>query len=180
MALREIPNPSGMTQAKTLPASWYSSAEFYERECEVVFRRAWVCAGVIDEMPSTGSWTARTVGGVPVLFVRDKVGDLRAFLNVCRHRAAPLCEEGESHASSLIRCPYHSWLYQLDGSLARASGVGEPEGFDVADYSMKPVQLTTWRRMVFVCFDSTAAPLDLGPLGRAIDAYPLESMDLVL
>ena len=61
-----------------------------------------------------------TTGGLPVLFVRDKAGTLRAFLNVCRHRASPLCEEGETHAASLIRCPYHSWLYQLDGSLARA------------------------------------------------------------
>ena len=169
-----------MTQARTLPASWYSSPDFYERERQEIFHEDWVCAGIIDDMPSAGSWTARTVGGLPVLFVRDKAGALRAFLNVCRHRAAPLCEDGESHASSLIRCPYHSWLYQLDGSLARASGVGEPEGFDVADYSLKSVQLTTWRRMVFVCFDSAETPLDLGPLGGAIDAYPLESMELVL
>jgi Rieske 2Fe-2S family protein len=112
--------------------------------------------------------------------VRDKSGTLRAFLNVCRHRASPLCEDDETHSSSLIRCPYHSWLYQLDGSLARASGVGEPEGFDVADYSLKPVQMSLWRRLVFVCFDETAAPLDIGALGRAIDAYPLESMELVL
>ena len=115
-----------------------------------------------------------------MLFVRDKAGTLRAFLNVCRHRASPLCEEDETHSSSLIRCPYHSWLYQLDGSLARAAGVGEPDGFDVADYSLKPVQLAQWRRMVFVCFDEFAAGLDLGPLGRAIDTYPLESMELAL
>jgi phenylpropionate dioxygenase-like ring-hydroxylating dioxygenase large terminal subunit len=146
----------------------------------VIFGRDWVCAGVIDEMPAAGSWTARVTGGVPVLYVRDKAGALRAFLNVCRHRASPLCEEGESHASSLIRCPYHSWLYQLDGSLARAAGVGEPEDFDVADYSLKPVQVTEWRRMVFVCVDDTAAPLDIGPLGTAIDAYPLESLELAL
>ena len=145
MALRDIPDPCGIRQAKTLPASTYSSAEFHARERAVIFGRDWVCAGVIDEMPAAGSWTARVTGGVPVLYVRDKAGALRAFLNVCRHRASPLCEEGESHASSLIRCPYHSWLYQLDGSLARASGVGEPEDFDVADYSLKPVQLAHWR-----------------------------------
>ena len=180
MALRAIPDPSGIRKATTLAASAYSSDEFHERERQAIFQRDWVCAGVVDEMPATGSWTARVAGGLPVLFVRDKAGALRAFLNVCRHRASPLCEDGEMHASSLIRCPYHSWLYQLDGSLARASGVGEPEGFDVADYSLKPVQLAQWRRMVFVCFDGAAAPLDLGPLGAAIDAYPLESMQLAL
>lgn len=180
MTLREIQDPAGIRQATTLPASSYSSAAFHDHEREVIFRRDWVCAGIVDEMPATGSWTARTTGGLPVLFVRDKAGTLRAFLNVCRHRASPLCEEGESHASSLIRCPYHSWLYQLDGSLARASGIGEPDGFDVADYSLKPVQLAEWRRMVFICFDDGATPLDVGRLGAAIDAYPLESMELAL
>ncbi|MEP7045573.1 MAG: aromatic ring-hydroxylating dioxygenase subunit alpha [Ilumatobacteraceae bacterium] len=180
MALREIPDPPGIRRATTLPSSAYSSAEFHDRERAVIFRRDWVCAGVIDEMPSSGSFTARTVGGVPLLFVRDRSGTLRTFFNVCRHRASPLCEDHAIHAGSLIRCPYHSWLYQLDGSLARASGVGEPDGFDVADYSLKPVRLAQWRRMVFVCFDEAAPALDLGPLGDAIDAYPVESMELVL
>ncbi len=180
MALREIPDPPGIRQAKTLPASAYSDSEFHQRERTHVFQHEWVCAGIADEMPSAGSFTAKVVGGLPVLFVRDKSGTLRAFLNVCRHRASPLCEAGETHSSTLIRCPYHSWLYQLDGSLARASGVGDPEGFDVADYSLKPVQLAEWRRMVFVCFDDTAATFNTDPLGRAIDAYPLESMELVL
>jgi phenylpropionate dioxygenase-like ring-hydroxylating dioxygenase large terminal subunit len=180
VAIREIPDPPGIKNARTLPAAAYSDAGFHDRERHAIFQRDWVCAGIVDEMPAAGSWTARVTGGLPVLFVRDRSGALRAFLNVCRHRASPLCEDGETHASSLIRCPYHSWLYQLDGSLARASGVGEPEGFDVADYSLKPVQLAQWRRLVFVCFDDAATPLDLGPLGRAIEAYPLESMELTL
>ena len=179
MELREIPDPHGIRQAKTLPAMAYSSAELHERERRAIFERDWVCAGVVDEMPTAGSWTARVAGGLPVLFVRDKAGELRAFLNVCRHRASPLCEDGEAHAGSRIRCPYHSWLYHLDGSLARASGVGAPDGFDMADYSLKSVRLAVWRRMVFVCFDDSAC-FDVGPLGQAIDAYPLESMEPAL
>ena len=180
MALREIPEPAGIRQAKTLPARAYASVEVYEAEQGAIFRRDWVCAGVTDEMPASGSWTAHVVGGLPVLFVRDKAGELRAFLNVCRHRASPLCEDGETHGGSLIRCPYHSWLYQLDGSLARASGVGEPDGFDVEDHSLKPVRLARWRRTVFVCFDASVEPFDVGALGAAIDAYPIESMELAL
>ncbi len=180
MTLREIPEPVGIRQARTLPASAYASVEIHENEHHAIFGRDWVCAGVTDEMPAAGSWTARVTGGLPVLFVRDKSGELRAFLNVCRHRASPLCEDGETHCGSLIRCPYHSWLYHLDGSLARASGVGDPEGFDVAGYSLKPVQLAVWRRTVFVCFDESAEPFDVGDLGASIDAYPLESMEPVL
>ncbi|HEY4608302.1 MAG TPA: aromatic ring-hydroxylating dioxygenase subunit alpha, partial [Ilumatobacteraceae bacterium] len=167
-------------KARTLPASAYSSAEFHERERREIFQRDWVCAGILDEMPTAGAWTARTIGGLPTLLVRDKGGVLCAFLNVCRHRGSPLCEEGDTHSGALIRCPYHSWLYQLDGSLARASGVGEPEGFDVADYPLKPVQITEWRRMIFVSFDPHAEAFDVGPLGSAVDAYPLESMELAL
>ncbi|MEP7204263.1 MAG: aromatic ring-hydroxylating dioxygenase subunit alpha [Ilumatobacteraceae bacterium] len=180
MELRAIPEPGGIRQATTLPAAAYSSAEFHERERHEIFQKDWICAGVVDEMPAAGSCTARVTGGLPALFVRDRAGVLRAFLNVCRHRGSPLCEDGATRTASLIRCPYHSWLYRLDGSLARAEGVGDPEGFDVADYSLKPVHLMTWRRLVFVCFDETAASLDVGPLGRTIDAYPLESMELVL
>jgi Rieske 2Fe-2S family protein len=180
MELRAIPDPPGMRQATTLPAAAYSSPQLFEREHAAIFGHDWVCAGVIDEMPRAGSWTAQVVGGRPVLLARDKSGALRAFLNVCRHRGAPLCEDGETHVGSLIRCPYHSWLYQLDGSLARASGVGSPDGFDVADHGLKPVQVAHWRRLVFVCFDHDAAPLDLGPLAAAVDAYPLEAMELAL
>jgi phenylpropionate dioxygenase-like ring-hydroxylating dioxygenase large terminal subunit len=180
MELREIPDPPGIREARTLPARAYGSAEFIDRERTAIFGRDWLCAGVVDEMPVAGTWTARVVGGLPVLFVRDKAGELRSFLNVCRHRASPLCEDGEMHGGSLIRCPYHSWLYQLDGSLARASGVGSPDDFDVADYSLKAVRLAQWRRTVFVCFDDGAASFDLGVLGAAIDAYPLESMELAL
>ena len=100
MTLREIPEPVGIRQAKTLPASAYASVEIHEREHRAIFRRDWVCAGVTDEMPAAGSWTARVAGGLPVLFVRDKAGELRAFLNVCRHRASPLCEDGETHGGS--------------------------------------------------------------------------------
>ena len=180
MTLRQVPDPPGIRHAKTLPASAYSAAEFHQSERTEIFQRDWVCAGIVEDMPASGSFAANVVGGLPVLFVRDKSGTLRAFLNVCRHRASPLCEDGETHAGSLIRCPYHSWLYQLDGSLARASGVGEPDGFDVADYSLKPVGIAEWRRMVLVCFDESAAAFDLDPLARAIDAYPLESMELAL
>ena len=78
------------------------------------------------------------VGGkTPVLLVRDEAGTLRAFLNVCRHRGSPVAEGcGTARA---LKCPYHAWIYRLDGSLARATGVGEPEEFDPAEFGLKEV-----------------------------------------
>jgi Rieske 2Fe-2S family protein len=178
--VRQIPDPDGITRARTLPAAWYADSAHYTRELDQVFRRGWVCAAAVDDLPAAGSWTSITVGGWPVLVIADKDGEVRAFLNVCRHRAAPLCEPGEVGHGSLVRCPYHSWLYRLDGTLARASGVGSPEGFDTADYSLAPVRTTVWRRWLFVCFDPDAPTLDLGPLGAAVDPYPIETLEPVL
>jgi phenylpropionate dioxygenase-like ring-hydroxylating dioxygenase large terminal subunit len=178
LGLRPIPDPPGIRTARTLPASWYADPAFFEHERERVFRRTWMCAGVADEMPEPGSWIARVAGGLPILVVRDRDGTLRAFLNVCRHRAAPLCDDAGS--GSLIRCPYHAWLYRHDGSLARASGIGEPDGFDVADHSLRAIGIAVWRRLVFVHLADPNAELALGPLADAVAACPIEEMELVL
>jgi Rieske 2Fe-2S family protein len=175
--VRAIPDPEGIRTARTLPAAWYSEPGHHAVELDRVFRSGWVCVGVTEELPAPGAWRAIRVGGVPVLIVRDRDGDVRAFLNVCRHRAAPLCDDLEGGDGPLIRCPYHAWLYRLDGSLARASGVGEPDGFDLAEHSLAPVGITTWRRMVFVDVSAEAGDLTLGPLAAAIDAFPLEELE---
>jgi phenylpropionate dioxygenase-like ring-hydroxylating dioxygenase large terminal subunit len=178
--LRQIPDPPGITTARTLPAAWYADETFHRHELQRVFRTDWVCVGLVDELPGVKQWKAIDVGGLPVLLVRDGDEVLRGFLNVCRHRASPLCEPGETDGGSLIRCPYHSWLYRLDGSLARASGVGAPEGFDLADYSLKEVAVATWRRTVWVHAGDATATLELGPLADAVAAFEFDTFDLVL
>src|SRR5690349_2485437 len=118
--IRQVPEPRGIRAARTLPARCYSDSSHHALELEAVWRRNWICAGEVDELPAVGSWTALTVGGVPVLVVRDRDGNVRPFLNVCRHRGSPLCEAGEVGSGPMLRCPYHAWLYRLDGTLARA------------------------------------------------------------
>jgi phenylpropionate dioxygenase-like ring-hydroxylating dioxygenase large terminal subunit len=179
MVIRDVPPMHGIERARTLPASVYSSAAVAEAEVAPVWRSNWLCVGDHTDMPAAGAWSAVSAGGMPVLLVRDREGVLRAFLNVCRHRAAPLCEPESVGSGAAISCPYHAWLYRLDGSLARAHGVGEPEGFDTADHSLKPLGLAVWRRWVFVHADPGAS-LSLGPLADAIGGYPVEEMHLVL
>ena len=176
LGVRLVPEPAGIRHAHTLPAAWYSDPAFFARETQAVFRSTWVCVGITDDMPPAGGWTAVDVAGLPVLLMRDRADQLRAFVNVCRHRAAPLCDAGESGEGTLLRCPYHAWLYRLDGSLARASGVGEPAVFDRADYSLKPLSIAVWRRWVFVHAAADAPAFDPGPLGAAIDGFPLEQL----
>ena len=133
-------------RARTLPGSWYADPAHHALEIEHVFRRSWVGVGLDDDVRAPGSYLAASVGPVPVLVVRDEAGQLRAFLNVCRHRGAPLAtDHGTARA---LQCPYHGWVYRLDGSLARAGGVGEPEGFDPACSGLFEVRVTTFARCV--------------------------------
>jgi phenylpropionate dioxygenase-like ring-hydroxylating dioxygenase large terminal subunit len=178
--LRHIADPPGITSARTLPASWYSAPDHFAIERRRVFRSMWTAACVTDDLPADRAWTSITVGGAPVLLVRDREGALRAFFNVCRHRAAPLCDEGQTQSGPLIRCPYHAWLYRLDGSLARASGVGQPDDFDLDDHSLAPVHIHVWRRVVYVHLggEADAPAFDLGPLAAAIDPFDLEGFEL--
>lgn len=178
--LRHIDDPAGIRTARTLPAAWYADPTHFAIERDRVLRRTWIAAGVVDELPAAGAWSATEVAGLPVLFVRDRDGELRAFLNVCRHRAAPLCDAGATGSGPLLRCPYHAWLYRLDGTLARASGVGSPDGFDVDDIALTAVPVHVWRRVVFVHLGADPQPFDLGPLAAAIDAFPIETLEPAL
>ncbi|HWL45641.1 MAG TPA: aromatic ring-hydroxylating dioxygenase subunit alpha [Ilumatobacter sp.] len=169
------------TALRTLPASWYASRDHFARERDAIFRHGWSCVGVTDDVADPGSYMTADVGGQPVLVVRDTDGTLRAFLNVCRHRGSPLvATDGEpacGHARAL-GCPYHGWVFRLDGSLSRANGMDGVAGFDPAESALFPVAVTTWARFVFVNPSAGAAaeqPFDLGPLAAALDPYPLDS-----
>jgi glycine betaine catabolism A len=176
---RPIDDPRGIRTARTLPAAAYADGSVAARERDAVFRNDWVCIGTVDDLPAAGTWRSVTAATLPVLLVADLEGEVRAFLDVCRHRGAPLCGAGSTGAGSVIRCPYHSWIYRLDGTLARASGVGEPDGFDPDEHGLFGRALHVWRRTVWIGPED-AAPFDPGPLGAAIASFDLEAMELVL
>ncbi len=165
-------------RARTLPGHWYASAEHHAIEMDRVFRRSWIGVGLDDDVRPSGSYLSTTVAGVPVLVVRDEQGTLRAFLNACRHRGAPLAD-GHGNARAL-QCPYHAWVYRLDGSLARAGGVGAPEGFDTGCCDLFEVRVTTFARSILVNLDPEAPDFDPGPLGPGIDPYDLARLEVVI
>ena len=165
-----------LERARTLPGRWYADPEHYSREVTAVFHRRWIGVACADDVAAPGSYVTTTVAGVPVLVTRDAGGTLRAFLNVCRHRGSPLAD-GCGHARALS-CPYHGWAYRLDGSLARAAGVGHPVGFDMADFGLRPVRVTTFARSVLVNLDPEAGEFDPGPLAAGVEPYGLGEMQL--
>ena len=95
-----------------------------------------------DELARPGAQRAVRVGTEGILLVRDRGGELRAFSNVCRHRGHELLAPGEARVANAIRCPYHAWVYALDGELAGASRFGPTPSFDRGDYPLIPVAVT--------------------------------------
>src|SRR5262249_10935648 len=119
----------GLDAGLTLPASWYGRDETVHRlELERIFARTWQYAARAEELAEPGSYVAGRAGHIPVVVVRRRDGDLRAFVNVCRHRGH-LVAEGSGRRESL-QCPYHAWTYDLDGQLRRAPRSDREPDFD--------------------------------------------------
>jgi choline monooxygenase len=146
-----------IADGRTLPFDWYSDPAVLRLERERIFRRAWQYAGRADQVAEPGAFFTCDLGGVPVVVVRGKDEELRAFFNVCRHRGSLVCE-GEGRRETL-QCPYHAWTYDLDGSLRAAPRSDREPGFDKEGLGLVPVSVGAWGPFVFVNPDAGAAPL---------------------
>jgi choline monooxygenase len=166
-------------EAETLAPAAYTSTEFYHREVERIFMKEWNFMGRADHLREPGDYAAFEFVGVPLIIVRDQQGCLRAFSNSCRHRGTQLTE-GEGHCKN-FRCPYHSWVYGLDGALLAAPEMEQTEDFDRSRYGLVPIKLETWGGFVFVNFDPESPSLAeyLGNLPELLASYSLEDLGCV-
>jgi phenylpropionate dioxygenase-like ring-hydroxylating dioxygenase large terminal subunit len=155
---------------RTLPWSWYADPEILRLERERVFRRAWQYAGHAGELPEPGSYAVSRAGDVPILLTRDRDDELRAFVNVCRHRGSVLAEEPARRET--VQCPYHAWTYRLDGTLRSAPRAAREPGFAPDELGLVPVRLERWGPFLFVNPDREAPPLAavLGELPELVAA----------
>ena len=143
---------------ETTPYSWYVDPAVLAAERERIFRRSWQYAGHTGELDGPGSLFPTQVGGLPVVVVLDKDGELRGYLNICRHRGTVLVDEPQKRGT--IQCPYHAWTYGLDGSLRGAPRSKDEPGFDKDELGLAPVSVDTWGPFVFVNPDPDAGPLE--------------------
>lgn len=148
-----------LERARTIPASWYVDPAMHQAEREKVFGRHWLMVGRPDQVEAPSSYLTSEVAGWPILVVRDLDGTLRAFLNVCRHRAAPLLTEPCGTVAKL-RCRYHGWTYDLAGKLR-----GTPEFDGVADFrrednGLREIDVATWGPLLAVRIRRGGANLD--------------------
>lgn len=138
-----------LSEASTIPSSWYFHPVVAQEERRKVFCDSWQYAGRAEQVQNPGQFLTLELAGEPVLIVRDKAGELRAMANVCRHRAARV-EPRESGTASRFRCRYHGWSYALDGRVA-----GTPD-FEGVDHFCKELMrlpryhVATWGPLLFV------------------------------
>ena len=126
---------NGLTElTQGLPADAYFDPRQYERELQRIWYRNWVYVGRSSDVACARAFRTFELGDQRILLVRDDQRVLQGFHNTCRHRGAALCREPEGVLrTGNIICPYHAWVYNLQGDLLRTSSKAHAGGFDVAD-----------------------------------------------
>jgi phenylpropionate dioxygenase-like ring-hydroxylating dioxygenase large terminal subunit len=163
-------------EALCIPPACYADEGVLAAEIEKIFKSSWVGIGHTGRFKDAGDYETIELAGVPMILVRGKDGVLRAFANSCRHRGARLLE-GEGNCSG-IRCPFHSWAYKLDGTLAGVPHMEGATGFDRSDYGLVTFRTAELNGLGFVCMDKSAPEL-AGHLGNfdALHApWPLDTL----
>ena len=168
---------------RTLPRAAYVTSEWFSRERDHIFFAEWFCAGRAEQIAEIGGYLVVDVAGESILIVRGKDERLRAFFNVCRHRGSqlvPTLGQTRGSFSNAIRCPYHSWTYELDGSLRTAPYLEEGDDLTKADLPLHGVELDTWGGFIFVRIaaeqSKTSLAEQLGPIPKRLARYNLADL----
>ncbi len=191
-----------MSLEPTLHRDCYLSSNWFARERERIFGRDWMCVGREEEIPAAGDYQLLDLAGESLLLVRGRDGELHAHYNVCRHRGSQLvlgvdpkpagdggarrpgaetpCSSGPSgHFTSGIKCPYHAWTYNLEGTLRTAPFLEDGSGFCKNDLPLFPADVASWGGFVFLRLAAGAGPTLESQLGAATDRvkrYPLADL----
>jgi len=166
------------TRSFSLPARAYTQPGYLDVEQDEIFYKSWQYVCHIEQVQNPGDYTVADIQGRPIVVLRDREGGLQAFYNVCRHRGHELLS-GEGNIKSIV-CPYHAWCYDLKGKLFSARYAEQVENFDMADFSLMPVQIEEYCSMIFVNLDPEAEPLAkaAGNLAEEIESYASDIGDL--
>ncbi|TYR34899.1 aromatic ring-hydroxylating dioxygenase subunit alpha [Mesorhizobium microcysteis] len=135
-----------------LPGWSYHSKALLELEKEHVFRSHWQIAGHVSDVAEAGDYLTLDMVGERALIVRGKDGVVRGFHNLCRHRGSRVVAEERGSCKGALVCPFHGWVYNLDGTLR---GAARPRSFpelDKVEFGLKPLDLEVWMGFIFVRF----------------------------
>jgi glycine betaine catabolism A len=165
-------------RATMLPPAAFASPDVFAWELDNLFR-GWVCVGHASAVDAPGKFVMRELGPDSVVVIGAQDGRPRAFLNVCRHRGARVVEEAEGQVRKRLRCPYHSWSYDLDGSLRAAPHMDGVEDFDFTCWGLIPVRLAVVGGLVLIDLSGEAPEISehVGDLLGHLERYRLTGLE---
>lgn len=135
-----------------LPGWSYHSDALLALEKDEVFLNHWQVACHVSDVPDAGSYLSFDMLGERALILRDGEGQVRAFHNICRHRGSRLVADERGRCRHALVCPFHGWVYNLDGTLR---GAARPDSFpplDRVEFGLQPLEHEIWHGFVFVRF----------------------------
>src|SRR5215831_17712097 len=178
--LHQFDPDRSLDRAETIPSSWYFDKDVCELERRVLFGETWQVVGRADQVAEPGSFFTAELAGEPILVVRDEAGVLRAFYNVCRHRAARVVAEPEGQLKKL-RCRYHGWTYDLAGRLRGTPEFDGVEDFRKEEQGLPTMAVDTYGPFVFVHQGTPKQTLAefLAPFPEKMQALSVEAMHFV-
>ena len=148
-----------------LAREFYTDPAIFRRDLDRMLMRHWFCAGHVSSVARPGDYLIVELGSESLIIVRTRDGEIKALLNVCRHRGSRICTERLGRApAGRLTCPYHAWSYDLDGRLLVAQQM--PESFDRDRYALKPLPVRVVAGLIFTtCADQ---PLDFTSAEQAL------------
>ncbi|WP_019172301.1 aromatic ring-hydroxylating oxygenase subunit alpha [Pseudaminobacter salicylatoxidans] len=155
--IRDIRVPDDWDR-RGLPGWAYHSPAFLELEREHIFRNHWQIIGHVCDVPEPGDYLTMDVVGERALVVRGKDGVVRGFHNICRHRGSRVVADVRGSCRNALVCPFHGWVYNLDGTLR---GAARPKSFpelDKNEFGLVPLDLEIWMGLIFIRFRKGPQP----------------------
>lgn len=141
----------------SLPREFYVDDAIHDADLDAVFAADWLFACNVCEIKRPGDYLTMEIGNDSLVILRDRDGEVRAFHNTCRHRGSRICQAETGHVNRLV-CPYHQWVYELDGNLIHARQM--PADFSVAGLALKPARVEVICGMVYVSLADDPPSLD--------------------
>ncbi len=162
----------------SLPGWVYHDPEYFRLEMKRLIRPSWQILCHVNDLASPGDWRTLEIVGESVLAIRGADDQLRAFLNLCRHRGSRLVD-GDQGCSRRLTCPYHAWTYDDEGRLVGLPHRDEYPGLDPEDHKLLPVELEVWRGFIFVRLEpgETSVATMMSPFESEIAPYRFEALE---
>lgn len=153
-----------LAEAAGMPNAVYTDDALFELERDEVLGKTWAALGFTSDLPTNGFAKPVDFMGLPLAIMRNRDGEYKVFHNVCSHRGMILLTE-ETDVEGMVRCPYHSWTYDLNGNLKGTPhiggvGVHKAEGFACEKHGLREVRSHVWAGMVFINLSGDAKPFE--------------------